>query len=273
MNELSAISRDLRSEAEALRLVLHTFTDSQWHMPTAFKSWTTWDVLVHLYLSDYMALATLRDPAEFNLILNDLRSEPGSEYAKRKLITLQEKRDPGKFLKKWYGTLLQLCDAFQQADPETRFQWVGPLMKARTLATARQMEIWAHGWEVYDLLHLTREHNDSVKNIADLGVRTYKWTFSNRGIENLRPRPLVKLIAPSGAIWEWDSPAQDDLIEGTALEFCQVVTQVRNVGDTQLNISGSNAMQWMQLAQCFAGPPSDPPLLGSRVWRAEESLY
>ncbi len=49
------------------------------------------------------------------------------------------------------------------------------------------------------------------------------------------------------------------------MEFCQVVAQTRNVADTRLVVKGDTAQRWMQIAQCFAGPPNDPPAKGTRV--------
>jgi len=54
-------------------------------------------------------------------------------------------------------------------------------------------------------------------------------------------------------------------VEGRAVEFGQVVTQTRNVADTNLRVVGEPARRWMAIAQCFAGPPEDPPTPGARV--------
>jgi len=54
------------------------------------------------------------------------------------------------------------------------------------------------------------------------------------------------------------------LIEGNAEDFCQVVTQVRNIVDVNLNVVGEIANEWMSIAQCFAGPPEQPPKPGAR---------
>jgi len=74
----------------------------------------------------------------------------------------------------------------------------------------------------------------------------------------------VRLLAPSAAVWEWGQPDQENLIEGSAVEFCQVVTQVRNIADTKLRVIGSTAAAWMSIAQCFAGAPEEPPRPGTR---------
>ena len=50
-----------------------------------------------------------------------------------------------------------------------------------------------------------------------------------------------------------------------AHEFAQVVTQTRNIADTQLSCEGDTAELWMRNAQCFAGAARhDPPQPGER---------
>jgi uncharacterized protein (TIGR03084 family) len=137
-------------------------------------------------------------------------------------------------------------------------------MGVRMFTTARQMETWAHGQAIYDLMGVTRAPADRLRNIAEIGVRTYGWTFANRGRSIPGPAPYVRLTAPSGAIWEWNERAPDNTVEGDALPFCQVATQTRNIADTDLRVTGDGARLWMSLAQCFAGPPEDPPPPGTR---------
>jgi uncharacterized protein (TIGR03084 family) len=79
--------------------------------------------------------------------------------------------------------------------------------------------------------------------------------------------PHVRLRAPSGEIWTFGEISDDERIEGDAADFCQVVTQVRNIGDTQLRVTGSVATDWMSKAQCFAGAPETPPAPGTRFTR------
>jgi hypothetical protein len=58
-------------------------------------------------------------------------------------------------------------------------------------------------------------------------------------------------------------------VEGAALEFCQVVTQGRNIVDVDLTLVGEVAEKWMSIAQCFAGVPETPPQLGRRAWHQD----
>jgi hypothetical protein len=65
-------------------------------------------------------------------------------------------------------------------------------------------------------------------------------------------------------MWEFNKQSDENYISGLAEEFCQVVTQVRNIVDVNLNVVGEIANEWMSIAQCFAGPPEQPPKPGAR---------
>ena len=79
--------------------------------------------------------------------------------------------------------------------------------------------------------------------------------------------PKLSLLSPSNELWEWNEDNEEDMISGSATEFSQVVTQVRNINDTSLKVSGKIANEWMSIAQCFAGPPENPPEKGIRFIR------
>lgn len=275
-NLLTAQVADLATEGRTLYELLKDTDTGYWTSQTEFKGWTTWDIMAHLHFSDHMALTSLSSDQDFKRLLKDIKRHSGlTTYTQQWLATQSNSTLSGpQLLTRWYNTFGQLCQALGQADPEQRFLWAGPGMKARMLATARQMETWAHAWAIYDLMQQPRTHNDSLQHIVNIGVRTYAWSFRNRKLEVPEPPPFVSLLAPSGATWQFNSSTHqaDNSISGNAVEFCQVVTQVRNIADTNLVVRGSNAQAWMAIAQCFAGQPEDPPAPGSRVPRTMQLI-
>ena len=103
------------------------------------------------------------------------------------------------------------------------------------------------------------------KDIKHTLEKMIGWTFINRNWPVPIEVPDVILTAPSGIIWEWKGEnSKGNLVKGDAKEFSQVVAQTRNVLDTDLKIVGEVAKKWMKYAQCFAGPPEDPPAKGTR---------
>jgi len=168
-------------------------------------------------------------------------------------------------LEHWQEGFEALASVLLNWDEATRVPWFGPDMGVKMFATARQMETWAHGQAIFDALGVTRTDTDRIKNIAVIGVKTYGWTFVNRGLEVPGPAPYVELTAPSGEVWSFNDFSEACFVEGDAVDFCHVVTQVRHVSDVDLMISGDAAHEWMAIAQCFAGPPESPPEPGSRL--------
>ena len=266
MSDLDLVINDLRAEGDELYAFLQTLEGDDWERVTGFKNWTITDVVAHLYFGDYLALTSCRDSEEFLAFLTEVRA------TKLSLVdyTRQWLNDPAgpNMLERWREQFLLMCERFANTDPEERFLWAGPDMGIRMFATARLMETWAHSWEVYDVLGLSRKQSDRISHIATIGAKTYGWTFANRKLDKPGPAPYLSLSLPSGELWECNTPQQDNYISGDAVEFCQVVTQVRNIADTQLEVSDGAASQWMAIAQCFAGPPEQPPAPGLRQFQA-----
>ena len=250
------IAKDLLEEGEALKALLETLTPDDWQRQTPFKSWTINKVIQHLHGSDRAAVLALEDREKFEAARKN-REEVG------RLMNPTEEGD--ELLANWWRFFSSMCEKLGAADPKFRVPWFGPDMGVMMFATARQMETWAHAQDIYDLLGQTRVNTDRLKNIAVIGVKTYGWTFANRKLDPPGPAPYVKLTAPSGETWAWGEPDADNYVEGDAAEFCHVVTQGRNIQDVNLTVVGEPATAWMAIAQCFAGPPEDPPAPGRRT--------
>ncbi len=258
-------SADLLAEAEELHDFLETLDAEDWERPTGFMDWTPWDVVAHLHFFDLVSQTALEGEEAFVLRRDALIQSIGkgmtnAEVARREFGDLP----PRELLDRWMTTCRTMATELGESNPKRRLPWFGPDMGVRMFTTARYMETWAHGQEIYDLKGAKRTYNDRIKNVAAIGIRTFGWTFINRKREVPGPPPYVRLVAPSGEIWEWNDPSEEECVKGNAAEFCHVVTQGRNVADTDLEVVGSVANDWMSIAQCFAGGAVDPPKPGER---------
>lgn len=259
-------AQDFRDESAALAALVQPLADAEFERETLFKRWTINNVLRHLHVWNIAAARSIEGEAEFAAFMQQLMGgERGRRFTEYEHDYL-EGLSGHALLDAWAAGFESLSAAFAETDPKARLKWVGPDMSALSSVTARLMETWAHAQAVYDLLGVDRADTDRIGNIVRLGVNTYGWTFKNRKEEPPGPMPHVRLAAPSGAIWEYGpgDGGSDDRIEGKATEFCQVVTQCRNIADTSLAVHGPVATRWMAIAQCFAGPPNDPPPPGLR---------
>ena len=248
---------DFREEGTALYELLVELKDDQWELPTPFKSRTVNWVVQHLHDADRWALHSVTDPDGFRDWMQNREKYRESE---------PDPLEGRALMDRWFEYQQNLCDELERVDPNIRAPWFGPDMGLRMMATARQMETWSHGQDIYDLLHVKRVNTDRIRNICHIGVATYGWTFVNRKLEVPEPVPYVRLSAPSGAVWTWNHSSDDHFVAGSAVEFAHVVTQGRNIKEVNLDLRGDSAIRWMEIAQCFAGPPETPPIPGIRGW-------
>lgn len=258
-------AQDFLDESEALYELVSTLAESEFEQKTDFKDWTLNMVFGHLHMWNYAADLSLKDEAGFLEFYGRFGKhiEAGGMLGEFEL-KMAEGKNGQALVTLWRDFYIEMAQRFGEADPSKRLKWAGPDMSVRSSITARLMETWAHGQEVYDMLGVERVNTDRVRNIVVLGVNTYGWTYKVRGEEPPMPQPCLKLVAPSGEVWTYGEPLDSEVIEGKADEFCQVVTQVRNIVDTELKVTGPNATNWMSKAQCFAGGPQQPPAPGSR---------
>ncbi|WP_420419861.1 TIGR03084 family metal-binding protein [Pacificispira sp.] len=258
-------AKDFFAESETLYGLLDDLVEDDFRMPTQFKNWSINDVLQHLHLFNILARESIQNENAMLARLADIR----------------RRRDDGRSLRDATGDILggisgrSLLDAWRDEyerlsnlyvtlDPKSRLKWAGPSMSALSSVSARLMETWAHGLSVFDVLGVERKETDRIFSIAVMGNNTFGWTFKNRDEAIPETPPRLTLNAPSGEVWRFNDEAASESISGEALDFCYVVVQARNVADTRLQVSGENAARWMSVAQCFAGPPVDPPAPGTR---------
>lgn len=257
-------AKDFLDESNALHALIRGLSDDELGQATAFKGWTINAIIGHLHIWNNAADLSLRDGdaflSWFEAVKDHIRQGTLNSFERDYLGDLQGQE----LVDRWRVFYQEMATRFGEADPSARVVWAGPSMSVRSSITARLMETWAHGQEIYDVLGAVRLNADRIRNIVILGVNTYGWTFKVNGLETPGPLPRIELTAPSGELWEFGEESDVERIVGPAEEFCQVVTQSRNIADTGLEISGPDATAWMSKAQCFAGRPEQPPAPGTR---------
>ena len=252
---------DLRAEYRELAGLCRSLMHAQWRLTSDFYGWTPWDEVAHLCYFDETATLSATDAEAFardTAVLATGREM--SAVAREKYGHL----DGAALLAHWEPIAMRLTDLLAALDPKARLPWYGPSMSARSFASARLMETWAHGQDVWDVVGRARAGTPRLKHIAHIGVTTFGWSFVNRKLPVPAVVPFISLVAPGGDSWHWGDPASPEFVRGSALDFCLLVTQRRNLADTGLRYSQGSAREWLSIAQCFAGPPADAPGPGVR---------
>ena len=252
------ICNDLKKEYEALDTVVAGLKPWDWEIVTPFGGWTVKDEISHLAYFDRAAFLSATDKKAFNKNMEEMFKDfVDHDQTHDKVNSEGRNMDYQQLLNWWRFERNRLILAYEQLEPKARLPWYGPSMSAISSATARLMETWAHGQDIYDALNLTRKGTDRLKHIAHLGVSTLGWSFSNRGLNVPDISIYIKLLSPSNEIWTWGAEDAGEYIKGQAQDFCLIVTRRRHPDDTKIQIQGNCARQWMLIAQAFAGPPED----------------
>jgi len=248
-----SIVADLQAEHGALDSVVSGLDAAAWITPTPARGWNVIDQIGHLTFFDERATLAITNREAFGVELAEAAGDIDGYIAEH--LSVARASSPSDVLTRWRAERARLLQALTPLNPATRLAWYGPDMSARSFATARLMETWAHGQDIVDALGAHREPTDRLHHIAFLGVRTIGWSFSINGLGDPTDSVRVDLAAPSGTRWTWNDEASHNLVRGDAEEFCLVATQRRHVDDTNLEIIGPVAQRWMSIAQAFAGPP------------------
>jgi len=250
---VNEIVSDLAAEHDALDTIVSSIADDAWGTRTPSEGWDVTDQIGHLTFFDQRATMAIVDREAFAADLANAATDIEA-YMEGHLAAARSS-PPDRLISLWRSARANLLAALAPLEPRTRLPWYGPDMSARSFATARLMETWAHGQDVADALGAYREPTDRLAHIALLGVRTMGWSFTVNGFETPVESVHVDVAGPSGVRWTWHDDTSRNVVRGDAEEFCLVVTQRRHLQDTRLEVTGEVAEQWMHIAQAFAGPP------------------
>lgn len=263
---MKTLCKDLTEEYEALDTMVSLLDHDEWMKPTPFFGWTVKEEISHLAYFDRAARISISGKDQFDAHMNEMLKHASTydeifDYANSQGLAMGN-RD---LLAWWRRERHDLISAYQTCDPKQKLPWYGPPMSARSSATARLMETWAHGQDIADALSIKRKGTPRLKHIVHIGFSTFAWSFINRSLPAPEKKAALILHGPSGEIWTYGEPEWENTVRGSAFDFCLVVTQRRHVNDTALIVEGDAATSWMGIAQAFAGPPEEPPAPGSRV--------
>jgi len=244
---------DLRAESEALDALVGSLPAQRWSDSTPAAGWTIAHQIAHLLWTDRGALASITDDARFGELLAAADADPLGfvDAAADELAATA----PADLLADWRNTRTQLHAALRSVPDGRKLRWFGPPMSAASMATARLMETWAHGLDVSDTLGVQVEPSMRLKQIAHIGVRTRDFAFTVHGRTPPTEPFRVELQAPDGSVWTWGPEDATQRVSGSALDFCQLVTQRRPRAELDIVAHGPDAQAWLGIAQAFAGPP------------------
>jgi uncharacterized protein (TIGR03084 family) len=255
-DDLNTIIEDLDAEQASLRAVLGALPAPDWDTPTHAVGWSVRDQVSHLAYFDEAATRAMQTPEAFMAEVREILAG-GGEGLEAGYLARGRGMPPGVLLEWWRSASQALIAAARKVDPSARVPWYGPAMSPASFITARLMETWAHGLDIVDVVDGERPDTDRLRHVAFIGVRARPYSYNVRGKTPPNAEVRVELTLPSGRRLEFGDPGAENTVRGTATDFCRVATQRRHLADTDLEIRGPAAEEWMSIAQAFAGPPGE----------------
>ena len=228
---------DLRAEQTVLLTALDGIGEG-WDLPTPAEGWTVHDTVAHLYVAERAALLSVShgvDPLESG-IRASYTQLPGDAL-----------------LAAWATAAAEVVESFAARDDSDRVPWGGRTMSARSLATARLMECWAHGLDCLAALERTAPATPRLRHIAWLGYRTLPYAFAVAGVvAPADPATLrIELNGPNGQLWTFGPSGSAERITGPALDWCRVATHRLRPGDP-MRLSGQGELAALALSHARA---------------------
>jgi uncharacterized protein (TIGR03084 family) len=249
--DLTKIRTDLLNEHSQLDAIVAGIDEPSWATATPAEGWDIRDQIGHLAFFDEQAKIAVSDPDGFSRLLDDIAVDVGA-FLDRSVGRGRAMSGPD-VLKWWREARSEMASAFESLEPDQRISWYGPPMKPASFISARIMETWAHAQDVADALGVRREATGNLRHVAHLAVLARGFSYQANGLPVPTEPVYVELSGPHGEVWAWGEDAANR-VTGDAFDFCLVATQRRHVADTDLDVRGPHAEQWMSIAQTYAGP-------------------
>jgi uncharacterized protein (TIGR03084 family) len=252
---LDGVLADLATESARLERLVADLPEAGWRTPTPAPGWDIATQIAHLAWTDEAAHAAATDKERWDALVVEALADP--VRATDRAALTGGIAAPSALLSRWRTARIRLVDALRAYPAGRKMPWYGPPMSATSMATARFMETWAHSLDVHAALGADAEVTDRIRHVAHLGVRTRDFAFSVHRTPPPTEEFRIELTAPSGDLWAWGPEDAAQTVTGAAYDFCLLVTQRVNRGDTSLVATGRDANLWLNIAQAFAGPPGE----------------
>lgn len=261
------ILSDLVAEQQHLDQFLQTLRDRQWSTPTPAEGWSIQDTVSHLayvesFAAEVLAEGKKRIDAE-NVESIDEWTQIGVEQGRG--------RRHQEIIEWWRFGRADVVDALSRMLPSDRVPWLYGDMSARSFATLRLMETWAHGLDIKAAIldritpldeppdHLGEDEEwvdpladtSRLRHIASLGQRSLPFAFEQAGEEYPESGIRVEVMGPLYAAWRFGPEDTDQVIKGMAGDWCRLVVQRQDPEDTGLKAVGEYAEKALHYARAY----------------------
>lgn len=260
---MKAILSDLIAEQSIADAFVDGLSEKEWN-ETIHSDLRVYDIEGIWKVRDVVSHIAIFDEAAAKLSLgeaNEIRDVTGGRMDEHLKYLPYLDYDKHQLLALWRESRTLLDAALYRCDPKQRIPWAPGLpMSARSLATARLMELWAHWVDIYDHFGIEIKETDRIGNILFLAWQSRPNAYRINGVELPETPIYLELTLKDGSTWSKGDSTAENYIKGSALDWALVSIKRRNWMDTELEVVGAEARRYADFAQTFAGPADLSPL-------------
>ena len=213
------ILADLVAEQQALDQMLQRAPEREWKRATPADGWSVQDTISHLAATEEKAARALGGDKKLKA---EVQAAGGIDAFNLAGVEQGRAKRPQEVIEWWRHSRAAVVESLSRTPRQTRVAWYAGSMSARTFATTRLMETWAHGLDI--VVALKREVADTprMRHVAWLGWKTLPYAFARAGEEY--PAPIrVELVGPGYARWVFGPEKSDQVVRGQAADWCRLV--------------------------------------------------
>lgn len=254
---MKAILNDLLAEQALVDTLVADQTEEEWLRPLpTVEMWNIKDAIIHIAFFDYVANKLMRGEAEDALAIGN--AEAGHDQYLR--ATNFHHMTGAEVLGWWREERTRMVATLFDKNPKERVPWAPGLpMSAKSLASARLMELWAHSVDIYDALGIEPVVRERITSTLFLSWQARPFAYRINNLEMPDTPIYLELTLPSGKIWTKGDPEAENYIKGSAKEWALVSIRRRNWMDTDLEVVGSEARRYASIVQTYAGQADPAP--------------
>lgn len=216
-----------------------------WDRATPAKGWTIRDTISHL--ADYEELAAGVIAGSANL--ERYRAAPDLDKVRQEAVAKGRKMRPQDVIEWWRGGRAKVVEPLSHMDARHRLEWITGSMSAKTLATIRLMETWAHGLDIYAAMKADVEDTARIRHVCWLGWASLPYSFKLANHDYVPVR--VEVIGPGYAKWVYGPADAENVIKGSASDWARLSVHRIKPEKTRLKVTGEAAEIAVQVVQAY----------------------
>ncbi|HSL25550.1 MAG TPA: maleylpyruvate isomerase family mycothiol-dependent enzyme [Acidimicrobiia bacterium] len=240
------ILSDLVAEQQFLDQFLQKIGQKDWERPTPAKGWSIRDTISHLADSAELAADALNGGSK----VEAYRTAPNLDTLRQEAVKKGRKMRYQDVIEWWRGGRAKVVEPLSKMEAETRIEWIAGSMSARTFATMRLMENWAHGLDIYAAMKAEIEDTPRIRHVCFLGWKTLPYAFKAADMDYSPVR--VEVMGPGYAKWVFGSADTDQVIKGPAGQFARLAVRRIKLKDAKnLKATGEIAQTALEVVRAY----------------------